>query len=160
MRPGQFLAIVAATLLGGCPGDTGCEQDFDCGGGQVCANTHECLGAGDVRRVDVRWTLYGQAPTTDSCTPIDRMELTVRDSATDQTATYSPVPCATGRFLFDKLPTHFDGVAMSAFVGGSFAEADQGAIGSDGIVTLDFSQGVVVDGGMPFAPPPRIDAGP
>jgi hypothetical protein len=148
MRLGHFLALVP--LLAGCPGGGGeCEQDYDCSGGELCANTHECLGAGELRRVDVHWTLYGQTPTTASCASIDRMELTVRDSITDASATWSPVPCDTGTFLFLALPTHYDSVAMSAFVGGSFAEADQATISDDGNAYLDFSQGTVVDAGMP-----------
>ncbi len=150
MRPGHFLAMLPAVLaLAGCPGGAACEQDWDCSGGLVCANTHACVSASEVRRVEVRWTLYGQVPTAASCAPIERMELTVRDSQTDDTATYSPVPCSIGRFVFNKLPFHFDAAAMSAFTGGVFAESDQGVIAADGTVTLDFSQGSVVDAGMP-----------
>lgn len=148
MRLGHFLAFVP--FLAACPGGSECAQDWDCSGGEVCANTHECLSAGEVRRVDIRWTLYGATPSAAACAAIDRMELTVRDSFTDDTATYSPVPCATGRFVFDKLPSHYDSAAMSAFVGGSFAEAEQGAIAGDGTVSFDFSQGTVVDAGVPW----------
>ncbi len=165
MRPGQFLAMLAVPALAGCPGGAACEQDWDCSSGLVCANTHDCVSASEVRRVEVRWTLYGQVPTAASCAPIDRMELTVRDSQTDDTATYSPVPCSIGRFVFNKLPLNFDSAAMSAFVGGSFAEAEQSAITGDGTASFDFDTGSIVTDAMPAvdATPPDalpIDAGP
>lgn len=137
MRPGQFLAIAA--VLGACtPSDT-CEDSLDCAGGEVCASTHECLASESVQRVEVRWTLSGQPPSTETCAAIERMELTVYDRDTDASATYSPVPCATGVFVFLALPLRFDSVAMSAFVDGAFAEAQQGAIGESGLVQLDFT---------------------
>ena len=103
MRPGHFLAI-GLTLLAGCPSSSECERDFDCSGGQVCANTHECLSSSEVRGVEIRWTLYGQQASDATCGAIDHMELTVFNSAADQSATYSPVessrPSLTSRARF------------------------------------------------------------
>ncbi len=158
MRPGHFLAIAALAALPGCPSSSECEQDFDCTGGQVCANTHECLSSTDVRRVEIRWTLYGQQASDSTCGSIDHMELTVFNSAADQSATYSPVPCEPGQFVFLKLPTGYDNAALSAYVGGTFAEAEQGFFDGGGVVAFDFSQGsILVDAGVPdvdAAPPP------
>jgi hypothetical protein len=160
MRPGQFLTFAALALgAAGCPGGGDCEQDWDCTGGEVCASTRECVSAGDVRRVEVNWTLYGAPASSGNCVGVERMELTVRNAATDENATYAPVPCSVGRFVFDQLPYRFDAVAMSAFVGGLLAEAEQASIPGSGVVSLDFSVGSTVDAGVPVdAPPP--DAGP
>jgi len=160
MRAGQFLSFVAAVALAGCPAGDECERDWDCGGGDVCANTHECVSASEVRRVEINWTLFGSPASPGNCTGVDRMELTVRNAATDDNATYSPVPCSVGRFVFDKLPLRFDSAAMSAFVLGTFAEAQQAAIPASGNLTLDFAVGSTVDAGVAPDAAPIIDAGP
>ena len=93
---------------GGGGGGTGlvCQGDSDCGGGQVCARTGECLLPTDVQTVHVTWTLQGQPASTATCASSSQLEIDF-PSGNDGWWGWAPVPCDEGKFTVDKLPTWF-----------------------------------------------------
>jgi hypothetical protein len=117
-----LLGIGALLLVGGtgCPGDKACEVDTDCGG-EVCARSHECLPASQVRRVQVRWTIRGAAATAATCEMVD--PLTIQFVATrEDLLKYEPLACSAGLFTIDKMPSRMiaveiDGPRVSARAG-------------------------------------------
>ena len=108
MRLGIVAACLAASLAACFPGPECGPQGGECGGDYVCADTHECLPPDQVRRVQIRWTIEGQAPDATVCDSMGDLSLTVRSRSTEDARTYAPVPCFTGLFTFSALPTIFD----------------------------------------------------
>ncbi|MEZ4358968.1 MAG: hypothetical protein R3B48_02230 [Kofleriaceae bacterium] len=119
-----------AVLLAGCPADNTCEVDADCGG-EVCARSKECLPASLVHRVEVRWTIAGQAPGATTCASVEPLGIEFLRTPKDALR-YEPVVCAAGLFTIDKLPTRMDEVILS----GPRVVARAG-IGLAGVVMLD-----------------------
>jgi len=123
-----WLALLATTGLTGCvrndPGWGGggggggggtleCSADADCGSGEVCARTHECLLPSSVYTVHTTWTLLGQPANTTTCgsSPDLGIFFTAQNGANWG---YDPVPCVEGKFTVDKLPTWFDQVGLGS----------------------------------------------
>lgn len=103
-------------VLAGCPLSNGnggdCKKDSDCGGSEVCARDSSCALPSDVRQVDVTWTIRGAAASVASCgTHPDLYISFIGDDASD-TLGFTPVPCRTGQFIIDKLPTRFRQVEL------------------------------------------------
>jgi hypothetical protein len=131
--PRWGLAGIAVLLLmgsAGCPGDKACEVDDDCGG-DVCARSHECLPASQVRRVQVRWTIRGAEASAATCEAVE--PLTIQFVATrEDSLKYEPLACAAGLFTIDKMPSRMRTVEID----GPRASAASG-IPADGQVLMD-----------------------
>jgi hypothetical protein len=127
------LGLLGLVLLGGstgCPGDKACEVDADCGG-EVCARSHECLPASQVRRVQVRWTIRGAEASAATCEAVE--PLTIQFVATREDALkYEPLACSAGLFTIDKMPSRMRTVEID----GPRVGASSG-IPADGQVQLD-----------------------
>ena len=136
----RLLFALLVLPLAGCPTGSECTTDFDCSGGTVCANTHDCLSPELVRRVAIRWTVRGNPADETTCAPIPNLDLAVFDTETDDQASYAPVPCAPGQFVFDKLPTQFDRVMLRVVNGAETLMADIPS-GAPADVLLDFTSG-------------------
>lgn len=121
MRPSALALTLGATLLAGCLGvpSTDCALDVDCAGGEVCANTRECVAAGTTHAVTLRWTVAGAPADAASCAGREQLEVAIHDDDYGDTRQYAPVLCATGRFHFDKLPTYFDRATVRVLDGRS-----------------------------------------
>lgn len=149
--PGVRALLVLTMLpLAGCPTGSECTTDFDCGSGYVCANTHDCLSPELVRRVAIRWTVLGNPADETTCGPIPNLDLAVFDSETDDQRSYAPVPCATGQFIFDKLPTQFDRILLRVVTGVETVEANIPGGAGPAEVFLNLTSG----------DPPAVDAAP
>lgn len=149
-------ALAAVIALAGCPrGGDECVTDLDCGGGLVCANTHDCVGPGEVKRLVIRWTVLGFPASDTTCAPIPSLEVSVYDDDTADYANYAPVPCATGQFTFDKLPIGMDRMRLLVLATGEMHEAAVPA--GDGDLSFDLESGSVPppDAALPDA---AIDA--
>jgi hypothetical protein len=157
----RALLLVAVLPLAGCPGGNECTTDFDCNAGYVCANTHDCLSPNLVHRVGIYWTVRGNPADEITCGPIPTLDLGVFDSQTDDQRSYAPVPCASGQFIFDKLPTQFDRVLLRVTNGAETVEAPipDGPLSAD--VYLDFTVGDLpaVDAAPVPDATPIVDAG-
>ncbi len=88
------------------PTQYGCTSDTQCGTGNVCARTFECLPASDVHTIHVTWTLQGTAATTTSCTTSSDLEIDFSGSTASPWG-YAPVPCMEGKFSIDKFPIDY-----------------------------------------------------
>ena len=97
---------------GGGGGGVQCQVDTDCGSGQVCARTGECLLPSDVETVHVTWTLQGQAASTTTCASSPQLEIDVPGGDGSWWG-WAPVPCDEGKFTVDKLPTRFSEADVS-----------------------------------------------
>jgi hypothetical protein len=137
----RALLALLVLPLAGCPTGSECTTDFDCGGGLVCANTHDCLSPELVRRVAIRWTVRDNPADEITCAPIPNLDLAVFDSETDDQASYAPVPCAPGQFVFDKLPTQFDRVMLRVVNGSETLMADIPSGAGSADVLLNFTSG-------------------
>lgn len=127
------LLAVAIAACGPPPGD--CEIDNDCSGDYVCARNGECLPPSDVHPLRITWTIRGQVPSTASCSASPDLYLIFYGyDASDQFG-YEPVPCETGLFSIDKLPTRFTSVELGERNGFSMEKA----ITSTGTVTFDLA---------------------
>lgn len=127
-------ASLALALLAGCTmaGAAVCDVDDDCPSGLLCANTHECLGASQVRRLTVAWTVGGLPAAAASCEPVGPLTLRIDTADRADEVEYAPVPCAVGQFTFDKLPVDFARVRLDGATG-----SRQASIGDADRVTVD-----------------------
>jgi hypothetical protein len=127
--------ILVAVVLAGCPlppnGD--CQVDDDCSGSKVCARNGDCLAQSDVRAVRVTWTIRGQAPTMTSCSTSPNFYILFASHDFNDSYGYEPVPCASGVFSVDKLPTKYYAVEIG--VDGRFSQ--EAVFDSQGQATLD-----------------------
>ena len=100
------VSVFSWAVVAGCFPDSTweCDQDTECSGGEVCARTHECLVASEVRALRVHWTIQGQTDLVAACpaSSIDHRAVAFSATEADELA-FSPVPC-TGFFPIDKLP--------------------------------------------------------
>jgi hypothetical protein len=110
------VALAAVLAIAGCvrSADEPCVDDADCDG-LVCARDGVCLGADEVRRVQVRWTVRGAAPDASSCAGITELELQLDDSAGGPSHRYGQVPCPLGLFTIDTIGRRYDGVTLVGF---------------------------------------------
>ncbi|MDB4952625.1 MAG: hypothetical protein JWO36_194 [Myxococcales bacterium] len=108
----RLAALLA--VLGACGGNTGgtCQFDSDCGGGEICARSEQCLAPSQVRMVKVVWTIRGMAANATTCAPTPDFYIQFDGYSYQDTLGYAPVPCLQGQFSVDKLPTRFDQVEM------------------------------------------------
>jgi hypothetical protein len=116
MRCAAAVALaVSAVALAGCfpQGDYQCDLDTDCSGGEVCARTHECLAASDVRSVKIDWTIEGQPDTVTGCPALGLTDMTIQFTGDQTELSFAPVPCAGGSYFIDKLPLRFSEVSLA-----------------------------------------------
>ena len=106
---------LAAAALGGCfpEGNYECDLDPDCSGGEVCARTHECVLASEVRAVTIRWTVDGQTDTRAACVAVGMSDLEITFQSGTETVRYAPVPCDGGLYFMDKLPLRFNFASLT-----------------------------------------------
>jgi hypothetical protein len=111
-----LLAALALTLalLAGCPYSSDCVVNDDCGGHDVCARNGECLAPSEVRAVRVTWTIRGQQPSTMNCGAAPNFYILFGSFDYNDTYGYEPVPCASGVFSVDKLPSRYNSVELGA----------------------------------------------
>jgi hypothetical protein len=157
----RALLVVLVLPLAGCPTGNQCTTDFDCSVGTVCANTHDCLSPELVRRVAIRWTVRDNPADEVTCGPIPNLDLAVFDRETDDQASYAPVPCAPGQFVFDKLPTQFDEVMLRVVNGAETLMAEIPGGAGPAEVFLNFTSGDLpaVDAAPVPDATPILDAG-
>lgn len=137
----RALALVLAALLPACFSSTGnsdCLSDRDCSG-QVCTRVGECASESGIYSLRIEWTVHGR--TTDdvaACADVGELELAIEDATRGDVHAVRPVPCATGRFTFDKLPLSFTEVTLTAYdPGGAFLDsARASAVGAAGVVQI------------------------
>ena len=141
--PSLVLAPILALGLGGCPPPGGggptdgeCLVDEECGGGDVCARDNLCWSASEVRFVKATWTLRGQAPDATTCAKYPDLYIEFRGPGVENLA-FSPVPCANGQFVVDKLPREFTRVELG--VAASSGPWMVTSIGSTGTAALDLA---------------------
>lgn len=122
-----LLLLLALGALSACPnsGAGECTSDRDCDG-EVCARDGACLPASDVRAVKVRWTLSGQPPSTVNCEGHEDLFVHFEGPNPGETVGFAPVPCFTGQFTIDKLPTSYDTVEVGIERGASTRAAISG----------------------------------
>ena len=99
----MMLAAVATVAMG-CPGEKACELDSECDSGEVCARSAECLPESRVRKVQVRWTIEGEAPVEANCARVGPLEIKFM-STRDDLINYTPLACEAGLFTLDKMPS-------------------------------------------------------
>ncbi|MBA3818728.1 MAG: hypothetical protein H0X17_07535 [Deltaproteobacteria bacterium] len=140
MRAGWIsLLLLLLLLLGGCPlGTTGgageCDVDADCSG-DVCARDGFCHSAGSVRAVRVTWTVNGMPASAAACTSAPDLAIYFSGKAAgDDPLGFAPVPCETGQFVIDKLPTSYSMVELGRD-GAGFPDVK--SISSSNVVTFD-----------------------
>ncbi|HET6610439.1 MAG TPA: hypothetical protein VFG83_00545 [Kofleriaceae bacterium] len=129
---GLFIACAAVVLLGGClqasPQSGPCIADPDCGEDGVCTRLGECVAAEDAIAVRITWTIAGTHPTPaapEACAGIDHLVVAFSDLDTDDTHSFSPVPCDAGQIYFDTMPPTLDQVQVTAFDAAGFSIAYQ-----------------------------------
>jgi len=135
------LVAAIAALLPACFSSTGtsdCLGDRDCDG-LVCTRVGECAGPENIYSLRIEWTVHGR--TTDdlaACADVGELELAIEDPTTGDVHAVRPVPCASGRFTFDKLPLSYTEVTLTAYgPGGSFLDSVRAsAVGAAGIVQI------------------------
>ena len=138
-----LLAPALALGLGGCPAPGGggptdgrCFMDDECGSGDVCARDNLCWSASDVRFVKATWTMRGQPADATTCAQFPDLYIEFRGPRVENLA-FSPVPCANGQFVVDKLPFEFTRVEVGAQ--SSSGPWDVTSIGSTGAAALDLT---------------------
>ena len=139
----RIVALVAVAGLASCfsPSTYDCDTDFECSGGEVCARTHECVAAAEVRAVRVRWNIAGQAGTAaEGCAALGLGDLSIKFSGGDATPlSFAPVPCGGGLYVVDKLPTRYDVVELFGGDANGTAYSASSSIGDAVEYTLTLS---------------------
>lgn len=141
MRAALAAAVLASASAAGCftaASDADCLSDRDCGD-LICTRTGDCASAGAIYALRVEWTVHGQTvDQAGACSDVGELELAVADPSTGDQHTVRPVPCAVGRFSYDKLPLGFTDVTLTAYApGGAFLDSRRAtAVGSGGVVQL------------------------
>ena len=130
-------AIALLALLAACDFTSGgdCTSDGDCSGSEVCARNGECLAQSEVRFVRVSWTIRGQAASATSCAATPNFYILFATNDPGDVYGYEPVPCASGVFTVDKLPTRYITVEMG--VDGGFSQ--QAVFDSQSHATFDLT---------------------
>jgi hypothetical protein len=104
------LVVLAALALAACVARSD-DDCFDVPCDQVCTREGECLPADEVRRVQVRWTIRGEAADATRCEAIASLEIHFLDRDGDP-KTYVNVPCGLGLFTVDRQSARFDEVEL------------------------------------------------
>jgi len=134
MRTVLLLALVSV----GCTEDGGsCETDSDCGG-DVCARDGVCYPADEVRAIRVTWTVNAQAASATTCMTSPDLEVDFSGEAGQGFLTgigFSPVPCSSGLFNVDKMPTIYTEVDVFGASGPEVSSPLDG----DGNASVDLS---------------------
>ncbi|MCX5744947.1 MAG: hypothetical protein NT062_20865 [Proteobacteria bacterium] len=110
MKRSELRVFVGLVLvLGACESSSGgpCAIDNDCSGGERCARTMECLPDAEIRSVRAEWTVGGQPPSAASCAVLGPLQVSFYGDYVEDAIGFAPVPCVTGVFTIDKLPTRF-----------------------------------------------------
>jgi hypothetical protein len=126
-----------AVLLAGCPspnsGDdsyyippggfppSGCHQDSDCAP-DVCTRDGECLPSSEVHAIRVNWTVNGGPASDAACTNAPDFYLNFNADSQDGVG-FAPVPCKSGVFSVDKMPSRFQQVEIGIDNGGSLGDS-------------------------------------
>jgi hypothetical protein len=130
---------VAVVALTGCfpEGSYECDTDGECSGGEVCARTHECLLASDVRAVTIRWTIDGQTDTGAACrvAGVDGLEIEFSGGA-GEALRFAPVPCQGGLYFMDKLPLRFNAASLSGTATSGVSYYGSTVVGTDPEYTI------------------------
>jgi len=117
----RAVLLVLLTAPAGCLGGAGveCSSDSDCPAGrEECTRTGDCVKAGSAIRVEVHWTVNGEAPTPsqpEACAEVGELAVTFSAPAPAQPQSYRPVPCALGQTVYDKMPPRFESVELVAY---------------------------------------------
>jgi hypothetical protein len=127
---------VLVLVCAGCPGNDGeCHDDSDCRGGNVCARNTECLPPSEVRSVRITWTIRGLAANEMLCAPTPDFYLMFQGTQFNDEFGFAPVPCKSGVFSIDKLPTRF--VSVEIGVENGFSEVK--AFDAQGTAAFDLT---------------------
>ena len=95
------------------PTTYGCTADSQCGSGQVCARTYECMGTSYVHAIHVTWTIQSQTATQTSCSTANATNLQIDFSGNSESPWgYAPVLCMEGKFSIDKMPIAYSYVNL------------------------------------------------
>ena len=95
------------------PTTYGCTSDSQCGTGQVCARTFECLGTAYVHSIHITWTIQTMAATQTACSTASANDLEIDFSGNGEDPWgYAPVPCMEGKFSIDKMPIAYSYVNL------------------------------------------------
>jgi hypothetical protein len=90
----------------------GCASDADCGS-EVCARDDQCYPATSIRVAHALWTIRGEPAGVASCAGQPDLYIQFLGSNGGEFG-FAPVPCTTGKFTVDKLPTIYTQVELGA----------------------------------------------
>ena len=117
MRPVLALCLLAALPACPHPGGSGplgggeCFVDQECDDGELCSRDELCWPADQIRRVKTMWTVRGEPASAATCS--SHPDLYIRfDGNVPDDLRFSPVPCAAGQFVVDKLADSFTFVEL------------------------------------------------
>ncbi len=137
------MLAVSLVLLGACrlpeaddgpgPRNGECFVDEECFTGEVCARDEQCWPASEVRHVKATWTVRGQPATETTCARARDLHIIFDGDVRDHLG-FSPVPCAIGQFVVDKLPRAFTRVELGVDDVGPWRTT---TISSSGTATFD-----------------------
>lgn len=141
LRSVLALAVLAPAMLAGCPGVGGrsptgggeCFVDQECISGEICARDELCWPADEVRLVKATWTVRGMPASEATCAQHPDLHIRFDGNVSDDLG-FSPVPCATGMFVVDKLPLPFTRVELTI---GKNGPGNTASINSAGMAALD-----------------------
>jgi hypothetical protein len=85
--------------------------------------------------VKTQWTINGAAASGAACGD-HNLFIEFRGDSRDDTLGFSPVPCANGQFVVDKLPLRFGSVELGVEGGGDVQLA---GFDADGVAMLDLT---------------------
>lgn len=102
-------ASLAACSLTNSGGE--CTNDQQCGD-DVCARSGECLAPSNVRQVQIRWTMNGEAADSATCAAHPNLFLQFIGPDYGDTLHYAPVVCSQGSFFVDRLPRRYQQVEL------------------------------------------------
>lgn len=90
------LALLSLALLAGCGGYTPEEDVY------YAPDPGTSSGPQGTGKIGIQWTFNGAPPTTQACTGVAQLILTIDYGG--GSVTISPIPCTAGRLRYDHLP--------------------------------------------------------
>lgn len=131
MQATLLVGVVALAGVGGCTGEKDCLLDTECGAGEVCARSAECLPESRVRKVQVRWTIRGEEAVAANCAQVGPLEIKFLATREDM-INYTPLACEGKLFTLDKMPSRMTQVEIDGPV-----VTGRAGIPADGQVQMD-----------------------
>lgn len=113
-----------------------CGQDPPCGEGLVCSQPSECLAPERIYAIHINWTLSGRPANKTTCAGLPDFSVYFSSDGSAPKLSYSPVPCAAGRFTIDRVSRIVNEASLLAPGVAEYQRAKLDPVTGEGLIDL------------------------